>query len=320
MLETIREYARERLASADKQRPLAQRHAEFFLAYVADLDTDQHLLRPMVTLGSSSVLDRLEREQDNLRTALRWWIALPDVERGARQAMGLFPIWFYRGSVAEGREWLDEVLSLPLARSQPAMQKRVVPMAADLARRHGEYGAARELYEEVLAAYDEVGDRRGAAAALNALANVHQLRADYPAARAALAASRAKAGGSADLAQQATWVWVGGQIELHDGQYDEARTLLTEGLVLAERMASASAEPFEPLFKGYLLMCLAAVARQQDVLAGVGALLDRGLPIALQYGDRSLLALFLDGYAGLASRTRPARTRGVSRGRGKCAA
>jgi len=302
LLETMREYARERLASAGTLRAVARRHAEYFLRFVAALDPDQPMRRSMVTLGSSSLLDLAEREQDNLRTALRWWIEIPDAEQAAQQAAGLFLIWFCRGSVAEGRAWLNELLALPLARATPDIQKRLLTMAGYLARRHGEYAAACKLFEELLAAHDAAGDGRGAAAALLELANVHQLRADYPAARAALEASRTRAGGFADVAYQATWLFIGGQIELHDGQYDAARNLLSEGLAHSERMASATgARPIEPLYKAYSLLCLAAVARQQGEDAEAGALLDQGRPVVLQYGDRPLLGMFFDGYAGLAA-------------------
>ena len=228
--------------------------------------------------ASSSLLDRLERDQDNLRAALRFWIELPDAEQGARQAAGLFPIWFFRGSVAEGRAWLDELLSLPLARATPEVQKRVLPMAANLARRHGEYTAACDLFEELLAACEAAGDRPGAAATLLDLANVHEIRADYPAARAALEASRTRSGESDDLSYQAAWLFVGGLIELHDGQYDVARNLLTKGLACSERMASATGVQPAALYRGYVLLGLAAVARQQGEDTEAGALVDQGFP------------------------------------------
>jgi predicted ATPase len=62
LLETMREYARERLASTGTLRSVARRHAEYFVGFVAVFDTDHHLLRQFATLESTSLLDRLERD------------------------------------------------------------------------------------------------------------------------------------------------------------------------------------------------------------------------------------------------------------------
>jgi non-specific serine/threonine protein kinase len=89
---------------------------------------------------------------------------------------------------------------------------------------------------------------------------------------------------------------------MHDGQYDVARNLLNEGLACSERMASATGvQPSELQYRGYVLLGLAAVARQQGEDTETRALVDQGFPIALKYSDRPLLGMFIDLYAGLAA-------------------
>jgi DNA-binding CsgD family transcriptional regulator len=94
---------------------------------------------------------------------------------------------------------------------------------------------------------------------------------------------------------------VSGLVALNDEQYDVARSLFNEGLECSERMASATGVQLIELHQmGYLLLGLAAVARQQGQDAEAGALVDQGFPIALKYSDRALLGMFMDLYAGLA--------------------
>jgi len=114
LLETVRQYARERLLAAGESEAVHQRHATYFLAFGELFDPE--LLYPSgLVLPTTEQLDQLEREQDNLRAALRWWIETQDVERAIQQAGLLFQVWFFRGSATEGVVWLQEILALPAA-------------------------------------------------------------------------------------------------------------------------------------------------------------------------------------------------------------
>jgi ATP/maltotriose-dependent transcriptional regulator MalT len=176
-------------------------------------------------------------------------------------------------------------------------------MLAELARRHGEYALALDAFRELLAAYDAAGDRRDAAWALVDQANVHYMLADFRAAWACLEASRTKAGDRTDPFLESYSRFVGGQIALHQGQYEMARALLTEELVNADRRGARTPpeQQRDSLHTGYCLMNLGSVAREQGELAEAAALLDRGLQITEQLGDRSLLAHLLEGLSALAS-------------------
>jgi non-specific serine/threonine protein kinase len=310
LLETVRQYARERLVAAGEAEAIHQQHANHFLAYVEAQDPEQLLrTRTLQTqqarmlLTERPLLDHLEREQDNLRAALRWWIESLDADRALRQAAALFPIWHFRGSLTEGRAWLDELLSLPTAKSVPGVRVRALPMLGNLARRHGEYAVAINAFEELLAARDAAGDQRGAALALGDLANVHYMLADFPAAWACLEASRTVAGDRVDPVVESSWRFVGGQIALHEGRYEMARTLLTEELANPGRGVASTApgQQRHSLYTGYCLMNLGTVAREQGEHIEAAALLGQGLRIAEEYGDRALLAHLLEGFSGLAS-------------------
>src|SRR5262245_16172853 len=116
-------------------------------------------------------LDRLEREVDNLRTALRWASEAGEVELGLRMAARLLPLWERRGDLREGVSWLDGWLQTS-RRVAPEVRAQALYARAVLAFRLGDYGAATASGEASLALYRKLGDRSGMAAALNYLAGV----------------------------------------------------------------------------------------------------------------------------------------------------
>src|SRR5262249_218471 len=151
LLETVRQYARERLLAAGEAETVHQRHAAYFLGCVDSLEPER--LYPTGTaFPTAEQLHQLEREHDNLRAALRWWMEATEWEGATGQAGLLFQIWFSRGHVTEGHEWLLEILALPSAVGNPAIRRRVLPLFARLACRHGLDSLSLETYEELLAA------------------------------------------------------------------------------------------------------------------------------------------------------------------------
>jgi len=170
LLETVRQYARERLVASNEAELVHQRHATYFLEFVEAFNP-QELLAAASLWTDVGLLDRLERELDNLRAALRWWIELQDAERAVRQADAVLPIWFLRGSLKEGRAWLEELLSLATAVAAPAVRMHALPMLANLARRHGEYGVALDAYQEMLSVSQAATDRLGVALVAQGLSN-----------------------------------------------------------------------------------------------------------------------------------------------------
>src|SRR5207247_7270526 len=109
LLETVRQYARERLVAHGGAEALYLRHAQYFLNVLGEMELEETGGTGWLATGVT-VLDRLEVEHDNLRAALRWWIDTGDAERGVRQAAALLPIWYVRGSLTEGCAWLANLL------------------------------------------------------------------------------------------------------------------------------------------------------------------------------------------------------------------
>ena len=106
MLETVREYARERLVESGEADDVRRRHRDWYLALVEEAE-------PAFFRGPEPGywLERLDREHDNLRAALAWSEeGADDAEAGLRLAAGLWRFWEIRGFLQEGRGWLERML------------------------------------------------------------------------------------------------------------------------------------------------------------------------------------------------------------------
>jgi predicted ATPase/DNA-binding NarL/FixJ family response regulator len=292
LLETVRQYARERLVVHGAAEALYLRHAQYFLSFLQEMGLKD--VSRAGWLGSDVVvLDRLEVDQDNLRAALRWWIDTGDAERGVRQAAALLPIWYFRGSLTEGCAWLADLLAISDTAETTSFRIRLLPMYATLVRRHGDYASALDKFAELLALQRDTGDRRGEAMTLLELGNVHYLYAGYSEARAYLDDSKTTMADLADALFTRLWLFTCGGVALHEGRYLEAR----EQIAAALGMAGDDA----PIFGGYCLMNLGCVAREVGELAEAEQLLRQSLDRAETFGDRTLIVHALEGISAMAT-------------------
>jgi non-specific serine/threonine protein kinase len=152
MLEALREYALERLVENGEAETVRWQHAQFFLALAEEAEPQLFF-----TLRAHW-LERLEREHDNLRAALRWFRYQRTVEDGLRLSGRLCSFCEARGYLAEEQKWLAEVLALPVARPRTAARAKALLGAGNLAYAHDDYALVEQLVTESLAIGREVGD------------------------------------------------------------------------------------------------------------------------------------------------------------------
>ncbi len=183
LLETMRVYALEQREAAGEDDALRRAHAAWRLALAEEAE-------PALTGADQDMwLERLEREHDNLRAALRWLRESDDGEAGLRLAAALWRFWHVRGHIGEGRAWLEELLARgPLAAAAAAAAGRAAALnaAGRLAHAQGEYDRASTLLTESLALRRAAGDREGAAQALSDLGMMACDANDYARATALL--------------------------------------------------------------------------------------------------------------------------------------
>jgi predicted ATPase/Tfp pilus assembly protein PilF len=171
LLETIREYALERLREQRDPEQLSRRHAEHFRGVAADALAQLRAGRP-----SSEVYAKLESELDNFRAALRWAeSAAPELMLQIAGLLKLF--WRVRGHLDEGRRWLDSALAGGGSEPTPG-RARALEAAGALAQRRGDYAEARALWQEGLDSWRALGDDEGVARSLGDLASVLDLDGD----------------------------------------------------------------------------------------------------------------------------------------------
>jgi predicted ATPase/class 3 adenylate cyclase len=174
MLETIREFAVERLDELDESGALRRRHAEHFIALAEEAE-------PHARQVDVEWLDRLDRELDNFRTALDWLNERGETQLVLRLAGTLDDLWGTRGYLAEGRRRLEDALAAD--ESPTADRAKALLAAADMAIGHGDAAAARLRAGEALALHRELGDDWGSAAALLMLGHAAADAEDYETAR-----------------------------------------------------------------------------------------------------------------------------------------
>jgi tetratricopeptide (TPR) repeat protein len=164
MLETIREFAQERLAERAEHASIQQRHATFYVALA------ERIAPRLATAQLTESLELLSCELDNLRSACAWSVAQDVAEAALRIAGCLQLFWYWRGYVEEGRRWLEAGLARSEGISQ-AVCAKAYRCAGLLAWAHGDYAQALVYDNHSLELYRTLGDKRGMAEALNSLGN-----------------------------------------------------------------------------------------------------------------------------------------------------
>ncbi|HWE63745.1 MAG TPA: tetratricopeptide repeat protein [Chloroflexota bacterium] len=229
MLETLREYAGERLDAAAETARLRQAHAAYFLALA---ETAEPRLRGA---EQAEWLKRLEDEHDNLRAALQWSLQPGEAEIGLRLGAALWRFWYMHGYAAEGRRWLAQLLALPDGGAQGSLagaRANVLGGAGTFAELQGDLAGARTLLEESLAISRDLEDTPGIAACLNALGVVADSQGDLPRATALYTESLALCRELGDSWGTALVLSNMGYLAREQGAHTQAATLYAESVAL----------------------------------------------------------------------------------------
>ena len=152
LLETVRQYAAERLEEADEREAFERRHRDWYIE-LAESDPT-----PAGDLPARDRLLRLDLERDNLRGALASALA-DDPQLALRLTVALWRFWLMRGYLAEGYRWLDA--SLAVAPEHTADRARALLAACLVGLRRGVHGRLREFGDESVAIFRELGDHAG---------------------------------------------------------------------------------------------------------------------------------------------------------------
>ncbi|MDQ2941879.1 MAG: tetratricopeptide repeat protein [Chloroflexota bacterium] len=225
LLETVRQYAREKLLGSGEAADAMRRHRNWFLAVMTRIE-------PQFFGGarSGSGIEELDREHDNLRAALEWSADEPgEAAAGLQLAAGLWRFWEIRGHVVEGRAWLERLLAASSGESLAARSSALTG-AGVLAHLQGDYDAAFAFHEESLILHRQVGNPQSIAYAANNLANAAVEQGDYARARALYKESLELARAGGDIRGSAIALINLADVVARQGDLETARSLFEESI------------------------------------------------------------------------------------------
>ena len=290
MLETIHEYALERLAARGDGEAVRRRHADYYVALSEEAEPG--LLGPQ----QREWLERLDAERDNIRAALTWAVATGEADVGLRIGSALWRYWQLRSHVAEGRERMEDLLAL--GSGTPAARAKAQTQTANLALNQGDLETARRMLEESLEVHRQTGDDRMVATALGLRSMVTLRSGDIDTALAETRETLDAARRAGHAYMESAALWQLGVCLAAQGELDEAERTLAEAVDLARRLGDArSVGNAQRSRAGVALMCgdqarawrlfdeSLTISRSLDDAAGVSHSLSHLALLALEAGD-----------------------------------
>jgi non-specific serine/threonine protein kinase len=269
LLETVREYGIERLEASGEAESIRAGHAAYCLVLVRQIDADP---------DEVARADRLEREHDNVRAALRWAREGGDLRLALLLAAALRRFWWRRGYLSEGRRWLAELLAR--AEHDPRVRDTsewatALGAAGYLAWAQADYATALAYHRAALDRWAQLREPRGVAAAQGFLATTLCWQGDSGAARPLLEQSLAgwRALGHAVGAGNALFQL--GLVALFERRFEEADDLLRQALVLHEAARSANDAAYDLVMIGYVAVQRGRPGEARRRLAGARELLSQ---------------------------------------------
>ena len=172
MLETIREYAVERLEASGAADELRRRHAAYYVALAERAEPE------LTGAQQARWYERLEIEHDNLRAALTYALATHRTSLALRLSAALARFWQVRGYAGEGRRWLLESLAEENDDTPSWLRAKALVRAGVLSLRNGHYREARPFLEESAELYGRLSDPGGLALATVMLGQVTMIEGD----------------------------------------------------------------------------------------------------------------------------------------------
>lgn len=282
LLETLRQYGRQRLAALGEETELLRRHRDHYLTVA------RTTAAAWCTPGQQTGLARLRTEHANLRTAIETSMADPD---GPESALALVSAlrqhWYADAFLGEGRRWLDRVLALPHHGPDGGARTDALWVAAWVCLLQGDQALARERLTACEAAVRRTGDRRAAGFAAKLRGTDLLFSGRLPEAAAAFEDSLAI---FADIGETEGQLWGMFQLAItlaHTGDSGRARAICRESIEL-------SAATGDRLCRSYTLWVLGFDTWLHDEADRADRLARDGLALQRDFNDPIGAALILE--------------------------
>ena len=285
MLETIRQYALEKLIELGEHPNTCIKHLGFFIQLAES--AENHLIGP----DQVQWLNNLEREHDNFRTALKWSLKTGKHEEALRMAGALGLFWLKHSHFSEGRRWLENVLEGHQSISNQ-LQIKAWRWAGFMAFWQQDMVASHRIYTQNLKREQALEDQWGIAFSLHMLANIANLEGDVE-------KSRELHKKSITLSREidAIWVMALAQYSLGDVEHFQGN------LALAEELSQESLNHFrflgEKFGMGLVLSNLGYIMCSRGNYSSAKKIFLEALDLSRELGNKDGIAIVINGLAGV---------------------
>jgi predicted ATPase/DNA-binding CsgD family transcriptional regulator len=288
LLETVRQYGWEKLSESGEEGQHREQHAECYMALAEEAEPE---LRGE---GQVAWLERLEREHDNLRVAMRWLLERGESEEAAGLGWALWLFWGIRGHYDEGRRSMEQTLSVEGGDAMPASARaKALYVEGMMENYQGDHLSAESLLEESISLFRELDDKLGTAYALSN-AGFAALGQGQPQKAITLTEE------AVDLFLEVDEKW-GAAIELgflavawrDQGDHERAKRLAERGLELSREVGERQAI-------SVALNTLATLAQAERDHERARELFGEGLTVSAELGNESDVVHCLEGLASIA--------------------
>src|SRR5829696_1638844 len=289
LLETIRQYGREKLSGSGEAERFRERHAGYYLALAEAAEPE------LKGAWQVAWLERFEQEHDNLRAAISWSLERSNLQDAARLGWALWLFWWIRGHFAEGRRPMDQALLGEGNAAMPASARaQALYVAGTMACGQGDHRSAEPLLDESATLFRELGDRRGVAYALGSAAvlAITQERYErgivYSEEATDLFLEVGDKWGAAPMLGCSAVGW------LNRGEHGRANSLAERGLALCRETGDKHGTSIA-------LSTLAGVAQAERDYERARDLFEEGLTVSAELGNQADVVHCLAGLASIAA-------------------
>ena len=290
MLETIRQYAREKLVESGENEAVRDRHLSFFVRLAEEAAPE------LLGKDVKAWLDRLEREIENVRMALDWAKGTARLRDGLRLATALEWFWYPRGYQAEGLAHLQALVGSlePTTLARP--RARALMVIASIQWSRGSYAEAFRTAEEALTIGRELADRRIMADAYLRLGAVATAQGEYAPALAFYDQSLMNDQTTHEKHEMASVLFFRlfrGEALLRQGDYAGAQAFFLGNIAPMQELELKN-------YLAYVTRRLGQALLHQDDYAGARVRFQESLVVNVEIGDMKAVAACLAAFAALA--------------------
>jgi predicted ATPase/DNA-binding CsgD family transcriptional regulator len=283
MLLTVREYGLECLQNSGEKEHIQRAHALYYIALAERVEPEYFGTR------SSEILNQLELEYENLRTALTWLVESEERELALHLGATLWWFWYARGHMSEGRQWFERLLPGSGRVSAPVRAK-ALKSAGWIAFQQKDFDHAETLLNEGLEVYRSLEDKQNIATSLYRLGLVALARGNFPLTQSltedalSIYYQLGTKEGIADSLLELSYV------ATEQGEYSRARELAEQALLLFREISDQWAI-------AYTLLGLERVVLLQGDTVTARTLTEESLAISIELGNLGGIASCLERLA-----------------------